>query len=195
MRSIMTLGLVALAALSAGCQVVGYAGNPNFDNPFVNDTIGPTATVFPVIPQFPDQTMFFFPIYDYQKRSDLTVLAMSCSQDEGRLVVNARVENLGSSPVIPDWFTSGELGAIRVVAIATSANGARERRDFASQQALTVAGSLNISFPMQTLASDVVRVDVVADPDRVVPDPLRDNNVLTWQSAMGQSAAQCNVVR
>jgi hypothetical protein len=195
MRAIMTLGLVVLAALSAGCQVVGYAGNPNFDNPFVNDTIGPHQTNFPWVLKFPDDTMYFFPIYNDERRSDLTVLAMRCSQDDGRLVVNARVQNLGSSPIVPDWFTSGELGAIRVVAIATSTDGTRERRDFASQQALTVAAALDVSFPMQTFASDVVRVDVVADPDRVVPDPLRDNNVLTWQRGMGPGAAECNVLR
>ena len=28
-----------------------------------------------------------------------------------------------------------------------------------------------------------MRIDVVADPDRVVPDPLRDNNVLSWRGA------------
>ena len=46
MRSMLTLGLVAFAALVAGCQVVGYEGNSNFSNPFQNDTIGPQDRTF-----------------------------------------------------------------------------------------------------------------------------------------------------
>ena len=32
------------------------------------------------------------------------------------------------------------------------------------------------------------RIDVEADPDRVVPDPLRDNNTLTWQGTMAAAS-------
>ena len=60
---------------------------------------------------------------------------------------------------------------------------------------LTVAGVINMDLgPTQAMASEVVRVDVVADPNRVVPDPLRDNNVLSWQGSM-KTVASCNVDR
>jgi hypothetical protein len=40
-----------------------------------------------------------------------------------------------------------------------------------------------------------VRIDVVADPDRIVPDPLRDNNVLSWTGTMQPTSPQCTVMR
>ena len=48
--------------------------------------------------------------------------------------------------------------------------------------------------PDAGMASEVVRIDVVADPDRVVPDPLRDNNVLSWQGNM-RPLPDCSVDR
>jgi hypothetical protein len=45
------------------------------------------------------------------------------------------------------------------------------------------------------LANDVVAITVVVDPDRVVPDPQRDNNVLFWQGTMQASNPQCTVAR
>jgi len=195
MRSIVTLGLAALAALVAGCQVVGYAGNTNFDNPFVNDTIGARPYNFPIVLSFPDDTMYFFPIYEGAPRSDLEVLAMRCfPSDGGRVVVSATIENQGSSPIAPDWFRSGELDAIRVVAIVTKSDGSRERVDASTMLPLTVAGKTTLSMAPYAQASDVVRIDVIADPDHVVPDPLRDNNVLSWQGSM-KTAADCSVNR
>jgi hypothetical protein len=195
MRSILTLGLAAFAALVAGCQVVGYAGNPNFDNPFVNDTIGPQELYFPSVLKFPDETMFFFAMYDGAPRSDLELLSIRCGADQGHLIIRARLENQGKDAVAPDWFRSGELSAVRVAALITTADGAQERVDTSSAQVLTVAGIIDMDLgPTQALASDVVRVDVVADPNRVVPDPLRDNNVLSWQGSMN-TAAQCDMSR
>ena len=45
------------------------------------------------------------------------------------------------------------------------------------------------------LFNDVRRIDVVADPDRIVPDPVRLNNVLTWQGTMSGDTPSCEVVR
>lgn len=196
MRSILTLGLVAFAALVAGCQVVGYAGNPNFDNPFVNDTIGPQDLDFPKVLKFPDETMFFLAMYDGKPRSDLDLLSIRCGAlDSGQLIIRASLENQGKDPITPDWFRSGELSAVRVAAVVTTANGDQERVDVSSMQVLTVAGVINMDLgPTQAMASEVVRVDVVADPNRVVPDPLRDNNVLSWQGSM-KTVASCNVDR
>src|SRR5262249_29602630 len=103
MRWVMTLGLVALAARAAGCPVVGYAGNVNFDDPFQNDLIGPTAPNFPIVLQFPDETDYFFPLYSGRPVSDLDLLGMRCAAlGDGRLVVSAWLENQGSSPVAPN---------------------------------------------------------------------------------------------
>jgi hypothetical protein len=62
---------------------------------------------------------------------------------------------------------------------------------------LSVAKQVEMKFtPTQALASDVVRIDVVADPDRVVPDPLRDNNVLSWRGSMRAGASpDCGTYR
>jgi hypothetical protein len=199
MRSMLTLVLAALTAVLAGCccRVVGYAGNPNFSDPFQNDLIGPTIPNFPVALNFPDETMYFFPIFDDRRSSDLALIGMRCAAlDDGRLVVTAHVENLGSSPVTPDLFTSAELSALRVAAVVTTTSGAQERVDGTSMLPLTVAGTVNLPLaPTQAPASEVVRIDVVADPNRIVPDPLRDNNVLSWQGNMRADAAQCTIGR
>jgi len=198
MRSIITLGLAAMAALVAGCQVVGYAGNQGFDNPFVNDTIGPTAEPFPTVFYFPDNTMYFFPIYGNGRPvSDIDLLAFRCaSRADGRLVVTALVENLGHTPVTWDWFRSGDLGSVRVAALVTTKSGARERVDSALYVPMTVGNPIEMTLtPTQAMVSDIVRIDMVADPDRVVPDPLRDNNVLSWQGTMGTPDPNCATYR
>ncbi|HVP88798.1 MAG TPA: hypothetical protein VMU79_12045 [Casimicrobiaceae bacterium] len=198
MRSILTLILVALTALLTGCccRVIGYEGNPNFSDPFQNDLIGPTTPNFPIALNFPDETMFFFPMYDDRRSSDLAVVAMQCSRAGDGVVVTARVENLGSSPIAPEPFRSGELSALRVSAIVTTANGARERLDGASMLPLTVSGTLDMSMgPTLAAASDIVRIDVIADPARIVPDPLRDNNVLSWQGSLRPDAPDCKIER
>ena len=199
MRSMLTLVLAALTALLAGCccQVIGYAGNPNFSDPFQNDLIGPTTPNFPVALNFPDETMFFFPIFDDRRSSDLTLLGMRCDPlADGRVVVTARVENLGSSPVTADPFRSGELSALQVAAFVTSAGGARERVDGTSMLPLTVGGTVDLPLaPTLAPADQIVRIDVVADPNRIVPDPLRDNNVLSWQGTMRNDYPECQILR
>ena len=198
MRSIIALGLAALAALLAGCQVVGYAGNQGYDNPFVNDTIGPTAEPFPVVFQFPDNTMYFFPIYGNGRPvSDLDLLAFRCaSRSDGHLVVTALVENLGSTPVTWDWFRSGDLGAVRLAALVTTKSGVSERVYSTMYVPMTVGLPTEMNFtPTQALVADIVRIDMVADPDRVVPDPLRDNNILSWQGTLVASAPDCATYR
>jgi hypothetical protein len=199
MRSILALGLVALTALLAGCccQVVGYAGNPNFSDPFQNDLIGPTTPNFPVVLNFPDETMYFFPMFDDRRSSDLVLLSMGCyAISGGNVLVTARVENLGSSPVTPDPFRSGELSALRVAAVVTTAGGARETIDGATMLPVTPTGVVDFVLgPTLAPADQIVRIDVIADPGRVVPDPLRDNNVLSWEGNMRPDAAQCTVAR
>ena len=198
MRSIITLGLAAVAALLAGCQVVGYAGNPGFDDPFVNDTIGPTTPPFPLVFYFPDNTMYFFPIYGTGRPvSDLDLLAFRCAASaDGRLLVTALLENQGTDPVASNWLRSGDLGSVRVAALVTSASGAREQVDAALYAPFTVGKPIEMKLaPTQAPATDVVRIDMVVDPDRVVPDPLRDNNVLSWQGSMRSGPPECATYR
>jgi hypothetical protein len=115
---------------------------------------------------------------------------------DGRLVVTARIENLGSSPITPELFRAGELSGLRVAAIVTTAGGGRERVDGTSMMPLTVAGTVELPLaPTIAPANEVVRVDVIADPGRVIPDPLRDNNVLSWQGNMRPDAVDCKVER
>ena len=198
MRSIMALGLAAVAALLAGCQVVGYAGNQSFDDPFVNDTIGPTAENFPTVLYFPDNTMYFFTIYGNGRPvSDIDLLAFRCAATkDGYLAVTALVENLGSDPVNSNWFRSGDLGSLRMAALVTSANGTRERISSASYTPTTVGRPIEMTFSTtQAKVGEIVRIDMVADPDHVIPDPLRDNNVLSWQGTMRPEAADCATFR
>jgi hypothetical protein len=59
-------------------------------------------------------------------------------------------------------------------------------------QPLPIAATVDMTMgPTRTRAADVVRVDVVADPTHVVPDPLRDNNVLSWEGGARPDLAQC----
>jgi hypothetical protein len=44
-------------------------------------------------------------------------------------------------------------------------------------------------------AKDVQRIDVLVDPDQVVPDPVRQNNALTWQGNMDGDSPSCDVAR
>jgi hypothetical protein len=44
-------------------------------------------------------------------------------------------------------------------------------------------------------AQDVTRIEVLVDPDQVVPDPIRVNNVLSWQGTMNPDSPNCDVVR
>jgi hypothetical protein len=88
------------------------------------------------------------------------------------------------------------MGAFRVAAVVTTAGGARELIDVVQRLPLTVPDTTDLTLgPTTALANDVVAITVVVDPDRVVPDPQRDNNVLFWQGTMQASNPQCTVVR
>ena len=106
------------------------------------------------------------------------------------------MQNLGSSiiPNIP--YFNGDLGAFRVGATVTTASGARDVVYAIQYVPLTVGGTVTLVLaPTRAPAGDIVRIDVVADPDRVVPDPLRDNNALSWTGTMQSANPQCTVMR
>ncbi len=200
MRSIAKFGMVAVAVTVAGCQISGAYRDASFaaSASTYTDEIPPRPVYVPYILTFPDNTMYFYPIFDDQPRhSDLKLNSMLCVLGEGGfVVVAANVQNLGSSiiPNIP--FFNGDLGAFRVAATVTAASGARDEVWAVQNVPMTIGGTTTLVLaPTRVPAGDIVRIDVVADPDRIVPDPLRDNNVLTWTGTMQPASPQCTAMR
>ncbi|HEY2967733.1 MAG TPA: hypothetical protein VGK75_05125 [Casimicrobiaceae bacterium] len=199
MRSIAKIGMVAVAVTLAGCQISGAYRDASFAasaTPYT-DEIPPRPVYVPYVFTFPDNTMYFYPIFDDQPRhSDLKLNSMLCvAGSDGFVVVAANVQNLGSS-IIPNIPLNGDLGAFRVGAIVTTAGGVRDEVYATHYIPLTVGGAVTLVLaPTRAPAGDIVRIDVVADPDRIVPDPLRDNNVLSWTGTMQPTSPQCTVMR
>lgn len=195
MRSIAHWGLVAVAVVLAGCQITPYGENQRIRYTTWSDADLQLRPVrFPIQFAFPDETMFFYPIYDNPPRADLNLRAISCTTlGDGTLLVTAKVQNMGADVVTATAL--GDFAPFRVLAIVTNANGLREDVSTAQVVPLTVASTVSLAMNTTGQAADVTRIDVVADPDRIVPDPIRDNNVLSWQGRMGATGAQCNVVR
>jgi len=196
MRSTARWGLFAAATLLAGCQINPYGENQRFTT-WSDADIQPRTVRFPILLSFPDETMYFYPIYDNVPRADLNLRAISCArQDDGTLVVTARVQNMGADIITNTPLLTGQVAAFRVSAIVTTADGAREDVSAAQIVPLTVASTVTLAMnSTRAQASDVTRIDVVADPDRIVPDPVRENNILSWQGRMDGAGAQCNVER
>jgi len=200
MRCIAMLGTAAVAAMLAGCQITGAyhdAGYRTSNNPYIADI--PPRPVYPqYVLTFPDETMYFYPMYqDEPRHADLKLDSVRCVTDAtGHVVVAANVKNLGSNiiPAIP--LLSGDMGAFRVGATATTSRGLREQVYATQYVPLTVASTVTLVLsPLAAPAGDIVRIDVEVDPDRIVPDPLRDNNLLTWQGSMQAANPQCTVRR
>ncbi|MDQ6916839.1 MAG: hypothetical protein M3023_03365 [Pseudomonadota bacterium] len=197
MRSIAFWCLFAAVALLAGCQINPYGENQRFST-WSDADIQPRVVRFPILLSFPDETMYFYPIYDNPPRADLNLRAISCArQDDGTLVVTARVQNMGADIVTNTALLTGDVAAFRVAALVTSASGAREEVTTAQIVPLTVSATVSLAMnPTRIQASDITRIDVVADPDRIVPDPFRENNVLSWQGRMeAVGPPQCSVER
>ncbi len=97
MRSIAQWGLFAAAGLLAGCQINPYTQSQRFTT-WSDVDITPRPVRFPIIATFPDETMFFYPIWtDTGPRADLNLRAIGCTRlDNGKLVVTARVQNMGA---------------------------------------------------------------------------------------------------
>ena len=199
MRLFATFVVLLGTALVAGCQI-----SPDRDSRFTSPIFQDTGTVAylerdrpPYILSFPDQTMFFFPIYDGTPRSDLNLQAISCSRaSDGTLIVNARVQNLGSFIIPPREQLTGEVGSFRVAAQVTWSGGAKEEVTAMLPIPMTVTGVVNMQLnKTRYFAKDVVSIDVVVDPDRVVPDPVRLNNVLSWKGTMTGDIPACDIAR
>jgi len=194
MRSIARMGLIAAVAVLAGCQILTYEGE-RFSST-VYDEIPVRPFRFPTKLTYPDYTMFGFPMYSEDRRADLRLDSISCRRDaDGRLIVLASVRNMGSEDIYRVPF-SGDMAAFRVAATVTTQGGAEERFEAVRYLRLNVASNAVLALNSTSIpAADVTRIDVVADPDRVVPDPIRDNNVLSWRGAIDGANPQCDVHR
>jgi hypothetical protein len=200
MRSLAAIGLCLAAAILAGCQTLStsnYNPNANFSSPIFTDfgSVGAwqDQNLPPYVFTFPDETMFFFPIYSQDVRSDLNLRSIRCSRAaDGSLVVTARVSNMGANIV----QTNREFGTFRIAATVTWAGGTQQEVDVTVPIPMTVPSTEEYSLRRtRYFAGDVTRIDVVADPDRVVPDPVRLNNVLSWEGKMNADSPNCDVTR
>ena len=199
MRTRVVTGLLA-AAMLAGCQIY-----PNPDTRFSSPSYTDYSEIAtfqdqdrpPYVLSFPDQTMFFFPIYARPRRVDLSLKAISCSKaSDGTLVVSARVQNLGADIVVPQEQLWGEVGTFRVVARVTWTGGAQQDVYANLPIPMGVLAVFNLDLARtRYFAKDVTQIDVLVDPDQVIPDPVRLNNALTWRGTMDADAPNCDVVR
>ncbi|MEO8741038.1 MAG: hypothetical protein ABI537_15220 [Casimicrobiaceae bacterium] len=200
MRLQATMGVLFGAALLAGCQI-SPDRDTRFSSPIFNDSVDYATARYrdkpPYILSYPDQTMFFVPIYDGTPRSDLNLQAISCSKaSDGTLVVNARVQNLGAFIIPPQELLTGDVGSFRVTAQVTWSGGATEEVAANLPIPMTVSGVVNMQLHRtRYFAKDVVSIDVIVDPDRVVPDPVRLNNALSWKGTMTGDTPRCDITR
>jgi hypothetical protein len=198
MRSLIALMLAAAASLLSGCVYTGFyeSDGRSVSSPF-SDSPTPHPIYFQYTLKYPDESMFFFPFSDDPRHSDLNLAQIDCdAKKDGSLLINAHVRNEGADVVPANPLLTGYLGAFRVAAVVTTAGGARELIDVVQRAPLTVPDTADLTLgPTTASANDIVAITVVVDPDRVVPDPLRDNNVLFWQGTMQASNPQCTVVR
>ncbi len=201
MRLLATIGfLLSTAAMLAGCQI-----NPTAASYYATSDASNYGDVMateesyraPYLLNYPDETMFFFPIYGRPFRSDLNLRAMSCSRaSDGTLLVSVKVQNMGADLIPAREQLYGEIGAFRVVARVTWNGGAQQ--DVSANMAVPMSASATFSMDLgrtRYFAKDVQRIDVLVDPDQVVPDPVRLNNALTWQGTMNGDNPSCDVVR
>jgi hypothetical protein len=146
---------------------------------------------------YPDETMFFYPIYDRPLRSDLVLRQISCHQSgDGALVVSARVQNLGADIIPIREQIYGEVSAFRVLARVTWTGGVREDVYGSVSFPMSVSSAFNLDLSRtRYFPKDVTQIEVLVDPDQVVPDPVRSNNVLVWRGTMNADVPSCDVKR
>jgi hypothetical protein len=194
------MGLWSAAAMLAGCQI-NPSPDSRFSSPIFTDYGDVMATQDrnrpPYVLSYPDETMFLFPIYDRPLRSDLNLRAMSCSKaTDGTLVVSVKVQNMGADVIPPREQLWGDVASFRVVALVTWVGGTQQ--EVSSSVPITMAVSATLAMNLARthyFAKDVQRIDVLVDPDQVVPDPLRLNNRMSWQGTMNGDSPSCDVVR
>jgi hypothetical protein len=198
MRSLITLVLAAVAALLAGCVYSGFyeANGTPVTSPW-SDSPTPHKVYWPYVLKYPDETDYFYPFSDDPHHSDLNLAGIDCdARRDGSLLINAHVRNEGVDVVPTQPLLTGYMGAFRVAAVVTTAGGQREQVDVVQRIPLTVPDTTDLTLgPTLASANDIVAIDVIVDPEHVVPDPLRNNNTLSWRGTMQASNPQCTVLR
>src|SRR5450432_75370 len=201
LRLLATTGmLLATAAVLSGCQIVPTT-NQNFSSPVFSDFGDVMAWQDrdrpPYILSYPDETMFFYPIYGQPPRSDLNLRSMSCSKaKDGTLIVSVKVQNMGNEIIPPREQLSGEVASFRIVALVTWNGGTQQEVSYSLPIPMGVSATFTLDLAKtRYFAKDVQRIDVLVDPEQVVPDPIRQNNALTWSGTMNGDAPSCDVVR
>ncbi|HKE40915.1 MAG TPA: hypothetical protein VKG21_13830 [Casimicrobiaceae bacterium] len=200
MRKFVAVATASAAALLASCTITPAVQN-EFSSPFFTDFADVASWENryppPYVLSYPDETMYFYRIWNYHPRADLNLKAISCSRtSDGALVVTASVQNMGADvvPTVPNF--NGELASFRISALVTWADGTQQEVEAFVPVPMAVSGTVDQRLGRtRYLFNDVRRIEVVADPDRIVPDPVRLNNVLSWQGTMGNDAPRCDVVR
>src|SRR4051812_39144343 len=146
---------------------------------------------------YPDTTNWFYPEQDIPLRSDLSVKRISCGlRPDGTLTLTADVDNLGADIIARKELLTGDMAAFRISARFTGADGSSEVVDGVQFAAMTVTDSTSIAVRRVRMPIDsIVRIDVIADPDRVVPDPQRQNNSLSWSGKLNPTAPVCTITR
>jgi hypothetical protein len=200
MRLLAAMGLLSAAAILAGCQI-NPSPESNFSSPVFND-FGDLMTWQdrdrpPYVMSYPDDTMFFYPIYGRPPRSDLNLRAMSCSKaTDGTLVVSVKVQNMGADVIPPREQLWGDVSSFRVVALVTWVGGTQQEVSSSLPIPMGVSATIAMNLAKtRYFAKDVQRIDVLVDPDQVVPDPVRQNNALSWTGTMNGDNPSCDVVR
>jgi hypothetical protein len=200
MRSLIALILAGMAGALAGCVNTGFyeSDGRTVTSPW-SDSPTPHKIYFPYVLKYPDETDYLFPMWpgsDDPPHSDLNLAAIDCEPRDGLLLINAHVRNQGSDVVPASPLLTGYLGAFRVAAVVTTVDGGQEVVDAVQRLPLTVPDTTDLRLgPTHARIDQIVAIDVVVDPDRVVPDPLRENNWLYWRGTMQAANPQCVVVR
>ena len=200
MRTQWAVAVAAATALLTGCVITPMTqsefSSPFFTN-FANVASSENQYPPPYVLSYPDETMYFYRIWQYHPRADLNLRAICCARTtDGALVVTASVQNMGADvvPTVPNF--NGELASFRITALVTWADGTKQEVEAFVPVPMAVTGTVDQRLARtRYLFNDVRRIDVVADPDRIVPDPVRLNNVLTWQGTMSGDTPSCEVVR
>jgi hypothetical protein len=60
---------------------------------------------------------------------------------------------------------------------------------------MSVSSAFNLDLSQTRYFPASSAVEVRVDPDQVVPDPVRTNNVLVWRGTMNADAPSCDVKR
>lgn len=200
MRLLAAMGLLSTAAMLAGCQIAPTPES-RFSSPIFSDFGNVMAWQDrdrpPYIMSYPDETMFFYPIYGRPFRSDLNLRSMSCSKaKDGTLIVSVKIQNMGADVIPPIEQLSGDVASFRVAALVTWSGGTQQEVSYSLPIPMGVSATFALDLARtRYFAKDVERIDVVVDPEQIVPDPVRQNNRLTWQGTMNGDSPSCDVVR